>query len=207
MSDPDVTLPDLTGDCPLLAWPDLPDSEARLSWYRAVIVAYASLWEGHSSESHLAPVGESALSDLEARLGCALPPTLRRYHRELGALNLAETLCGVDVDGLRIEPLLDAYPGIVDIDEDMDLALAKELIAFGDYLGNGNMFCFHRQSGEVYYFDHDDGAPLTRFFPSVEQYLDALMMLCIAEVRDDDEGGETLLAERFGEHLVKKWRY
>jgi len=85
--------------------------------------------------------------------------------------------------------------------------LADMLVAFGDYLGNGNMFCFHKESGEVYYFDHDDGPPLTRFFCRVEQYLDALMILNLAEVHDADDEGEALLVQRFGKPLVRQWMY
>ena len=196
--------------CPVLAWPRLPNQPARLNWYREVIAAYAALWAGHVSQARLEPVSEAALNELEARLGCSLPLPLRQYHQELGTLALAERLCGVVASDSRasIEPLLEAYPGIVDItDNKAELLLAEKLIAFGDYLGNGNMFCFHRESGEVYYFDHDDGEMLTLFFPSVECYLDALMILCLAEVHEDEDVGEELLIERFGLALVKKWRY
>jgi hypothetical protein len=196
--------------CPALAWPVLLQQDARLNWYQEVIAAYAALWAGHVSQARLAPVSEAALSELESRLGCTLPLPLREYQQKLGALSLAEGLCSVNASdrGAAIEPLLDAYPGIVELtDNKAELLLAKQLVAFGDYLGNGNMFCFHRESGEVYYFDHDDGEILTRFFPSVECYLDALMILCLAEVYEDDDAGEALLVERFGPALVKKWQY
>lgn len=78
---------------------------------------------------------------------------------------------------------------------------------FGDYLGNGNMFCFHRETGAVYYFDHDSPPMLTRFFNEPQSYLDALMILTLAEVHDDAERGEELLAERFGDVAARKWRY
>lgn len=195
--------------CPPLAWPTLSDDAARWDWYRAVIGAYSALWEGHVTQARLAPVAEPALASLEARLGCALPAPLKRYHLELGALSLAERLCSVDADApVPIQPLLEAFPGITDITDDpAELAQAEALVAFGDYLGNGNMFCFHRTSGEVFYFDHDDGALLTRFFPSVEHYLDALMVRCLAEVHEDDDAGEALLVKRLGRDLVRKWLY
>jgi hypothetical protein len=180
-----------------LAWPVLSSQVERLAWYRAVIEAYSSL---------LSPVAESDLSALESRLGCPLPPALRAYHLELGALSLAETLCSVTPGSTPIQPLLDAFPGIVEITEDAaEITLAENLIAFGDYLGNGNMFCFHRQTGEVYYFDHDTGDMLTRFFPSPQEYLEALMILCLAEIYD--ERGEAILTQRFGASLVEKWLY
>ena len=81
-----------------------------------------------------------------------------------------------------------------------------ELVVFGDYLGNGNHWCFHRQSGEVWYFDHDSPPMLTRMFAHVHDYLDALMMMCLLEVhglKDD----EALLRQRFGDMCIDKWRY
>ncbi|MFJ2452040.1 SMI1/KNR4 family protein [Pseudomonas protegens] len=192
--------------CPPLAWPDLPDQAARLKWYLAAIGAYGALWEGHVNEPELTPVSEDALQALEQRLGCPLPRSLRDYHRQLGVLSLAEVLCSVGPGHTPIQPLLEAYPGIVEIG-DVDLVLAVKLVAFGDYLGNGNLFCFHRESGAVYYFDHDTGAALTRFFDSPEEYLDTLMLLCLAEVHDDDDAAEALISQRYGEDLVRKWRY
>ncbi|WP_409299686.1 SMI1/KNR4 family protein [Pseudomonas sp. KCJK8993] len=194
--------------CPPLAWPDLPDQDARLAWYRAVIAAYGALWEGHANAPRLVPASDAALQALEQRLGCPLPPALRDYHRQLGVLSLAETLCSVEPGDISIQPLLEAYPGIVEIDEQyLDLELAQRLVAFGDYLGNGNLFCFERGTGAVYYFDHDSGMALTRFFDSPEAYLDALMLLCLAEVHDDDDGVEALIIQRYGQDLLHKWRY
>jgi hypothetical protein len=192
-------------DPPSLIWPTLSSQVERLVWYRAVIEAYSSVW----GNVELTPVAESDLSALEDRLGCLLPSALRTYHLELGALSLAETLCSVTAGNTPIQPLPDAYPGIVDIAEsEADIMiLAENLIVFGDYLGNGNMFCFHRQTGEVYYFDHDTAPTFTRFFSSPQEYLDALMILCLAEVYEDDEGAEAILIQRFGESLIEKWRY
>ena len=197
--------------CPPLAWPTLANQNERFAWYRAVIEAYAQLWEEHVTQTRMAPVGEKDLTDLENRLGCALPPALRAYHQTLGALSLAETLCSVAESDTPIQPLLEAFPAIEDIAENEDqLSLAHELIVFSDYLGNGNMFCFHRKTGEVYYFDHDGGAMLTCFFPSPQNYLDALMIRCLAEIHQEtanEASEESILAQRFGQQLVRKWLY
>jgi len=193
---------------PALAWVELKDWNERSAWYRAVVAAYGDLWEGHAKQARISPAAEQDLATLETRLGCALPEGLRRYNLELGALSLAETLCSAGESATPIEPLRDAYPGIVEIvSEPDDLALVDALVAFGDYLGNGNMFCFHRITGAVYYFDHDSGAPLVRFADSVEEYLDALMIRCLGEVHDQERAAETLLVNRFGDALVRKWLY
>jgi hypothetical protein len=193
---------------PALAWVELKDWSERSAWYRAVVAAYGELWERHAAQACPTPGAARDLALLEARLGCALPEGLRRYHLELGALSLAETLCSVSASATPIEPLRDAYPGIVEIVfEPDDLALVDALVAFGDYLGNGNMFCFHRITGAVYYFDHDSGAPLVRFADAVEDYLDALMIRCLGEIHDQEEAAEALLVGRFGDALVRKWLY
>jgi len=33
------------------------------------------------------------------------------------------------------------------------------------------------------------------------------MLLCLAEVYDDDDAAEALISQRYGEDLVRKWRY
>ncbi|MBE9610481.1 SMI1/KNR4 family protein [Chitinilyticum piscinae] len=197
-------------DCPPLAWPALEGAATRLDWYRRTINAYAELWGDHPAAPVLAPVSEAALAELEQRLACRLPQALREWHLQFGVLKLGETLCSVAPAGYTpIEPLLDAFPGFPDLCDEAPelLALAEELVTFGDYLGNGNLFCFHRESGEVYYFDHDDNALLTLFFTEVETYLDALMLRTLGEIHDDDAAAERLLTERFGAVLVRKWLY
>jgi SMI1-KNR4 cell-wall len=194
--------------CPDIAWPEFANQTARYDWYRLVIAAYASLWEGHVSQMRVEPVSEADIAKLEAQIGCSLPQPLRNYHLEFGALKLAETLCNVIRSDYQIQPHLKAFPGIIELTyDDTVLDLAEKLVVFGDYLGNGNMFCFHHRTGEVYYFDHDRGELLTRFFSSVQDYLDALMILCLGEIHDDEEAAEALLVERYGQALVRKWRY
>ncbi|MBB5865605.1 SMI1/KNR4 family protein [Xanthomonas sp. 3058] len=192
-------------DCPPLAWPDLVDDDARLQWYRQVCTAYAALL---GDDAAAQPASPQAVHACEARLGCPLPPLLARYHCEVGSLALAETLCAPGDAAPSIEPLQQAYPSVDEIEASADEhALLPSLVVFGDYLGNGNLWCFHRHSGAVYYFDHDDGAMLTRLFDTVAGYLDALMLLCLGEIHDDDATAQALLEERLGPRAVRKWRY
>ncbi|MDO5690970.1 MAG: SMI1/KNR4 family protein [Pseudomonadota bacterium] len=196
-----------TADHPPLQWPTLADDEARLRWYHACI---------HATQACITPASRAELDVLEDRLKCALPPFLRLYHQRLGTLDLPERLCSVQPDGQTpIAPLINAYPGIRDIVEplaepDRAAALARvdALIAFGDYLGNGNLFCFHRQTGAVWYFDHDTPPMLTPMFDTVTDYLDALMIKALAQTHGaSDDATEQLLRERFDEHLVRQWMY
>lgn len=196
---------------PPLAWPQFADDDGRLAWWLACARAYAALW---GERARLTPSSRAELYALEQRLGCALPSILRAYHTRIGALELCERLCSVSpAKFASIEPLKDAYPGIFDIlealpDAESQSSLADELVAFGDYLGNGNLWCFHRQTGEVWYFDHDDTLPmLTRMFDDVGGYLDALMFKCLLEIHEQDEDDESLLRQHLGDAIVDKWLY
>lgn len=52
------------------------------------------------------------------------------------------------------------------------------LVTFSDYLGNGNMFCFHSETKEIYYFDHDTKPYLTRMFSCIDEYLKGRLITC-----------------------------
>lgn len=201
--------PTAASDIPPLILPEFADDKARLDWWRACAQAWLDQWE---NPSPLTPVKPEEVEALEQRLGCPLPPLLRTYHEQIGTLDLAETLCSVvPAKYASIEPLHNAYPGISDIledasDADAQWALVNQLIVFGDYLGNGNLWCFHRETGEVWYFDHDCSPMLTQMFPDVGQYLDILMFKCLLEVHGEEDN-EELLRERLGDAVVEKWMY
>jgi SMI1 / KNR4 family (SUKH-1) len=190
-----------------IEWPIFTNDSERLEWYAAAIVTHLQHWDEQASKASFTPTSEATLVRLEKALGCPLPGALRQYHLTFGVSKLAETINVPDIDDdYGIKPLLDAYPGIVDMNlPKSDLKLARQLIAFGDYLGNGNMWCFHREGQAVYYFDHDSRPALTLVFKDVETYLNALMVLNIAG--DDDDAAEAVLRARLGDETVEKWRY
>ena len=193
-------------DLPPLAWTDFADDEARIQWWMQCVRAYLN-------GSDFTPASRATLDDCEQRIGCPLPPMLRACHQHIGVEHLAEIINPPE----RIEPLLDAFPGLENILEDLPAeqaaasrALAEQLIAFGDYLGNGNLWCFHRETGQVWYCDHDTGECLTQIFDDVRDYLDAVMILSLAEVHDPEEGheaAESILRQRLGDAVVEKWMY
>lgn len=201
--------PTAASDIPPLILPEFADDNARLDWWRSCALAWLDQWE---NPSPLSPVKPEEVDALEQRLGCTIPPLLRTYHEQIGTLDLAETLCSVaSAKYASIEPLHNAYPGISDIlegapDADAQWALVNQLITFGDYLGNGNMWCFHRETGEVWYFDHDSSPMLTQMFSNVGQYLDILMFKCLLEVHGEEDN-EELLRERLSDAVVEKWMY
>lgn len=207
--DTNATTPQFDNDIPPLVWPEFTDLKARIGWWRACALAWSAEW---NRLSPISPVPASEIDSLEQRLGCAIPPLLRTYHEHIGTLELAETLCSVQpASYVAIEPLIDAYPGITDLLEDLPDSdelrnLVDQLIAFGDYLGNGNLWCFHRVTGEVWYFDHDCPLMLTQMFSDVGQYLDLIMFKCLLTVHGEEDN-EEMLREKLGDALVEKWMY
>lgn len=191
----------------LLAWPEIETKAAKTIWYQQVIDDYLLFYDKASSNELKAT--EAEIIALETRLGCLLPISLKEYHLNYGITELSEILFSVRGESLNaIEPLLDAYPGIRDMSLSSEtLALIEKLVAFGDYLGNGNLLCFHRETGHVYYFDHDSYPTISHFFDDFEDYLDGLMILMLGELHDDEEKAERLLIERFGTTLVEIWHY
>ena len=207
-------------------WPaQFASMQERLDFWHLGLQAHA--WIDEESVQ-VTPCSHAELRLCEWRLGCALPQSLRDYHLQLGVLDWAERLLAVRFDRQGADEDMDAigsvqvvFPGIADIVEMAGPQEApvlteaiNELVAFGDYLGNGNLWCFNRRDGSVWYLDHDSRPLLTRVFDDVGDYLDTLSVkaLCtahaMAQGRDDgDELAEQLLAQRLGTELVRKWMY
>ena len=201
---------------PAIAWPNFNNDADYKAWMSQAILAYLSMWDDKPTEANFKPANPQTIAKLEAQLGCELPIALKNYHLNFGVTNLAERLNELDIDDdYGIKPLLDAYPGVVDMElSATEISEIEQLIAFGDYLGNGNMWCFHRQTQKVVYFDHDSAPVLTPMFDDVKDYLDVLMLMNIAnahadfaEVEDSIDLYEPLLIERFGKALIEKWMY
>lgn len=201
---------------PAITWPNFDNDADYKAWVSQAILAYKLMWEDNPTEADFKPASPQTISKLEAQLGCALPNALKNYHLNFGVTNLAERLNELDIEhDYGIKPLLEAYPGIVDMELSLaEMDLVEQLIAFGDCLGNGNMWCFHRTNQKVYYFDHDSAPRLTHMFDDVKDYLDVLMLMNIAnahadfdEVEDAIDLYEPILTERFGKGFVKKWTY
>ena len=213
-------------EVPEPCWPPAGASvQERLAYWYLGLQAHAWMDE---ETVQVQPCAEVQLRLCEWRLDCKLPDALRAYHLQLGVLDWAERLLNLRFDLMAADDDMDAigsvsvvFPGIVDIVEmqgpEHAQALQAELeqmVAFGDYLGNGNLWCFDRRDGSVWYLDHDSSPLLTRVFDDVGDYLDALtvMAMCrahgIAAGRDDgDERAEAMLIERHGKALVRKWMY
>lgn len=205
--------------------PSNASTDQRLAYWHQGLQAHAWMDE---EAAQATPYSQAELRLCEWRLGCTLPQSLHDYYLQLGVLDWSERLLNprfdpgrADTDMDAIGPVQVVFPGISDIVEISQPEQAQALVAaldalvvFGDYLGNGNLWCFDRRDGSIWYLDHDCSPLLTRVFDDAGDYLDALalMALCLAQATangkdDGDVRAEAMLSQRLGSALVKKWMY
>jgi hypothetical protein len=176
-----------------------PGWEAEIT---PIIEAYAYDF----SEELAAPASAAEISACEQRLQTALPEDLKLFYQRFGAAKLTEILLPVpEFFGLG-ENGAELPDGPAE-----EQALLRQLVVFGEYLGNGNLWCFHRQTKEIYYFDHDSRPTITRMFATFYEYLQALLILTQGELGAHIDGlekhCEALVVTLIGPERVRKWLY
>ncbi|MBW1296350.1 SMI1/KNR4 family protein [Aquimarina litoralis] len=158
-------------------------------------------------------ISSQEIFELEKRLGTTLPDGLKLFYQEFGVANVGEQLQNFTEIGW-IKDIWKDQPEYGPDFSDEDNKHLSFLVSFSDYLGNGNMFCFHSETKEIYYYDHDTKPFLTKLFDDVSDYLKGCLVSCQAELFNQEIGQEQveewceeILNEMFDEHIVKKWRY
>jgi hypothetical protein len=197
--------------------PSTPLHERARTWATAVLV---EAWERHGTAEvrHLRPASRIELLECEHRIDHRLPASLRAYHLALGASGSVEGILPVTAveHGGCVGPLLETFPGLLDLltirglDRPEARRQVADLVAFGDYLGNGNLWCFSRETGAVWYVDHDGPEPFTRMFDDVGDYFDALTVVAAGRAREvlgGEDESERVLAARLGRDRVRTWMY
>lgn len=157
------------------------------------------------------PVSDEDIQALENRLNTTLPESLKIFYQTFGVVDIGEEL--LEIDKLKYISEWWKNPEYSPEFSEEDLKILPYLVHFGDYLGNGNMFCFHSQTKEIYYFDHDTQPYFSKFFEDFSDYLYGCLLLIQSEIADTDnpsqvtQWAEELIAERIGEAVLTKWRY
>lgn len=176
---------------------------------RIIIESLAENW----SDELPNPKTEEEISDLENRLGTILPEELKIFYKTFGIAPIGEQLQEFsDIDWLN-SIWKDAPQYGPDFTEEDNLVLPY-LVTFSDYLGNGNMFCFHSETKEIYYFDHDERPYITKLFTSFGDYLKGCLILCQSDLfgpdveqEEVDKWTEEIVSDMFGEDVLRKWHY
>ena len=176
---------------------------------RAIIQSSVDIWRKNLPE----PKTDDEINQLELKLGVKLPESLKLFYKTFGIAPIGEQLLNFDEIGW-IKDIWAENPEYGPDFTEEDKTVLPYLITFSDYLGNGNMFCFHCDTKEIFYFDHDDKPYLTKLFNTVDDYLKGCLILCqvdfFGEIADQEEVSEWTLEvveELYGKNIVKKWRY
>jgi hypothetical protein len=174
-----------------------------------IIQELANNWNNELTE----PISEETIFELEKRLGASLPSNLKLFYQKFGIAKIGEQLQSIDEIGWIKDIWKDAPQYGPDFSKD-DKKHLPFLISFSDYLGNGNMFCFHSETKEIYYFDHDTKPYITKLFNSVSDYIQGCLISCQSDLFNQEIGQEKveewceeILDEMFGKDIVEKWKY
>ncbi len=117
---------------------------------RIILDALSENW----SNKPKPPISPAEIQELETRLGTTLPAGLKLFYLTFGLADIGEELHEFS-DIVPLQNIWGQQPEYGPAFSEADKVHLPHLITFGDYLGNGNLFCFHRETKEIWYFDHD----------------------------------------------------
>jgi hypothetical protein len=148
------------------------------------------------------------IKQCEKTLGTTLPNDLTLFYLRFGAARLTEGLFTVEefqyLTANWGQSFLDHY------NKEEQTVLSK-LIVFGDYLGNGNVWCFHKDTKKIFYYNHDCKPNINQMFGTFYEYLQSLLIFTQGEIGQDienlDKECEKLVVDLIGKDRVKVWQY
>ncbi|MBE8727365.1 SMI1/KNR4 family protein [Flavobacterium hungaricum] len=175
---------------------------------KLIIESLAENWSNDLKD----PISTAAIENLEKRLGTTLPYGLKTFYNTFGIADIGEELQKFD-DIIWLKDIWEEdSPYGPEFTKEDKISL-PHLISFSDYLGNGNMFCFHNETKEIYYYDHDTRPFITKMFDSIDDYIKGCLIFAqtdlFGEVKQQqvEEWTEDIIEDLFGKDIVKKWRY
>ncbi|WP_299444192.1 SMI1/KNR4 family protein [uncultured Aquimarina sp.] len=159
------------------------------------------------------PITIEAISELEKSLKTTLPNSLKLFYQKFGIAGIGEQLQNFNEIGWIKDIWKDNPQYGPDFTKE-DKKHLPFLISFSDYLGNGNMFCFHSETKEIYYYDHDTQPYLTKLFDDASEYIKGCLISCQSDLFNREIGQEKveewceeILDELFGKNIIEKWKY
>ena len=180
-------------------------------WELKTKIIIESLAENWSNELE-SPISIEEINNLENRLGTTLPNGLKIFYNTFGIADIGEELQNFE-DMMWLKDLWDENDPYGQEFTKEDKISLPYLISFSDYLGNGNMFCFHSETKEIYYYDHDTRPYITKMFDNVDDYIKGCLIFAqtdlFGEVGQDkvEKWTEEIVKSLFGNTIVKKWHY
>lgn len=148
------------------------------------------------------------IKNCEQTLGTTLPNDLKLFYLRFGAARLTEGLFNVEefkyITANWEQNFLDHY------NKEEQNVLSK-LIVFGDYLGNGNVWCFHKDTKKIFYYKHDSKPNINQMFGIFYEYLQSLLIFTQGEIGQDieffEKEIENFVVDLIGKDRVKVWQY
>ena len=175
---------------------------------KSIIESLAENW----SKDLEKPISITEINKLENRIGTSLPDGLKIFYNTFGISDIGEELQNFD-DIMWIKELWgEDNPYGPEFTEEDNIPL-QHLISFSDYLGNGNMFCFHSETKQIYYYDHDTRPYITKMFDTADDYIKGCLIFAqtdlFGEVKQEqvEKWTEEIAEDLFGQTTVRKWRY
>lgn len=157
---------------------------------------------------------DQELDEVEQRIETSLPDGLRLFFQTIGVANIKDRMQKFEMIG-RLSEIWDSNvetQGIKLTDE--ELAIFPNLVAFNDHHCSGNLFCFHDDTKEIYYFDQKLKPHISKMFDSFDDYMLGRMISCQIDLFDLEVGQEKvekwieeIMIETFGDHIYKKWYF
>lgn len=157
-------------------------------------------------------ISTKEIDQLESRLGTTLPKGLKTFYQKFGLANIGEQLQELDEIGW-LKNVWAEYPQYGPDFTEEDKTYLPFLVSFSDYLGNGNMICFHSETKEIYYYDHDSRPYLSKMFDTVDDYIKCCLIVAQTDLFGDVEQDEVeewtleIISDIVGTEIVKKWMY
>ena len=183
-------------------------------WYiytQIILDALAVKWNSHIPP----PISKEKISSLENKLGTHLPDKLKLFYETFGLADIGEELQDFEtIEWLKdIWPQDDVFNYGPEFSEE-DKKLLPYLVTFSDYLGNGNMFCFHSETHEIYYLNHEDHPLLHKMFASVDEYIKGCLIFAQADLFDTtieqkkvEKWTEEIVKDLYDNEVVNRWIY
>ena len=144
----------------------------------------------------------------EKTIGTALPNDLKLFYLRFGPALLQEKLFNVG----EFQYISESWgKGMLGYFTKEEQNILSNLIVFGDYLGNGNVWCFHKYTKEIFYYNHDCKPNINQMFQTFYEYLQSLLIFTQGEIGQDienfDKECEKLVVDLIGEDRVRVWQY
>ncbi len=144
----------------------------------------------------------------ERTLNTTLPNDLKLFYLRFGPAKLSEGLFNVNefqyITANWGQDFLNYYTN-------EEQVILSKLIVFGDYLGNGNVWCFHKDTKEIFYYDHDSKPNINGMFKTFYEYLQSLLIFTQGEIGQEIENFDThcekLVVDLIGKDRLKVWQY